>query len=502
MTAWIIIIILVLLGIIALQIGKVNEISSKLRGEDIVERENNDRQGFWLMVFLVAFLAACFWSAYHYKNVMLGYGPLESASEHGSLIDSMFNVTLIFTGIVFVITQILTFWYAYRYRRQEGVPAKFISHNNTLELVWTLVPSIVLTFLVVQGLVAWNSIMPDVEEDENYIEVEATGYQFAWDLRLPGPDGKLGAKDYRLINLATNPLGLDWTDENALDDIILGGADKLLLPKDTMVRVSIGSKDVLHNFFLPHFRVKMDAVPGMPTHFKFRPKFTTEEYRNKLSPYPEWNELSDPSDPSSLPRWKAFNFELACAELCGKGHYSMKRIIEIVNPDVYENWLSQQKSYFFTNVRGTEADPYTDKLFDVEIEQRAQELSTAINEALEAEDMTEQVISLDHVFYETASANLSELSQHELDNLASIMKDNPGMTIEFRGHTDNVGDAESNMTLSQNRADNVKSYLVGKGIEANRMTAKGFGQMEPIDSNDTEAGREKNRRTEIRITSK
>lgn len=501
MTGLIILIILILLAVVAIQMGKITEIANQLRGEEEVERLNNNRQGLALVIFMVLFLIGAVWSAYHYRNEMLGYG-LKAASHHGGLIDSMFNTTLIFTGIVFIITQILTFWYAFRYRKKAGVKAQFLSHNNTIELVWTLIPAIVLTFLVVQGLVAWNTIMPDIKEGEEVIEFEATGYQFAWDLRLPGPDGKLGRKDFRLIDLATNPLGIDWSDENSIDDIVLGGSDKLILPKDTMIRVQINSKDVLHNFYLPHFRVKMDAVPGMPTYFKFSPKYTTNEYRNLLSNYPRWNRPSDPEDPASAPRWKEFNYELACAELCGKGHYSMKRIIEVVDWNTYKAWLDQQKSYYLTNVRGTANDPWTGKLFDSEIKARAEKLSADIKESLDADDMADRIIALEHVFYETGSASLDQLSRYELDNLASLMKQYSTAKVELRGHTDNVGNPEMNMNLSQSRAEHVKDYLIGKGISSDRLVAKGFGETLPLESNDTEEGREKNRRTELRIISK
>lgn len=501
MTGLIILIILILLAVIILQIGKVTDIASRLRGEEVVERENNNRQGIALVIFMVLFLFASIYSGYAYRNVILGFG-LPSASYHGSEIDSMFNVTLIFTGIVFVITQILTFWYAYRYRRKEGVRAQFISHNNTLELVWTLVPAIVLTFLVVKGLVAWNKIMPDTEPEDNALNIAATGYQFAWDLRLAGPDGVLGRKDYRLIDLATNPLGIDWSDEASIDDIILGGSDKLVLPKDTLVRVQITAKDVLHNFFLPHFRLKMDAVPGMPTYFKFRPKYTTEEYRLALRDLPEWNEPYDPTDPESKTRWQEFNYELACAELCGKGHYSMKRIIEVVDKKAFEAWFSQQKSFYLTNIRGTEADPRKGQLLDFEIKNRAAKLTADIDESLAADDWNDRIISLEHIFYETGSASLDKLSRYELDHLTSLLNKYPNAKVELRGHTDNVGDDDMNMNLSQNRANNVRSYLIDKGISESRLVAKGFGETLPVDTNDTPEGRLANRRTELRILSK
>jgi cytochrome c oxidase subunit 2 len=434
---------------------------------------------------------------------MLGYGPLESASEHGIEVDSLFNVTLFFTGLIFIITHILLFWYSYKFRKQEGKVSKFLPHNNTLELIWTLVPLLVMTYLVVQGLVVWNKVMPDVDPNSEYLEFEATGYQFAWDIRYPGPDNKLGTKNYKMIDLATNSLGLDFTDDKAIDDVVLSGADKIVLPVDTTIRVRITSKDVLHNFYLPHFRVKMDAIPGLPTYFIFRPTKTTAEFRQELRQYPEWRELYDPTDPDSKQKWEEFNYELACAELCGKGHYSMKRILEVVSKEEFEAWKLSQKSFYKNSVRGTAADPRLNELLTYEIDDRKVELRDLFNAAL-SDDATEEVktIRLKYVFFETGSANLDQKSKYELQEIASILNQNSSVNIELGGHTDNTGDEEANLELSKRRSETVKSFLNSNGIDENRMTALGYGELRPIESNDNAEGREANRRTELAIISK
>lgn len=336
---------ILLIGIVLVQIGKVTELAAKIRGEEEVQFETNRRNGILMVVFMVVFLVYCVWSAWDFKNWMLGYGPHESASEHGGTLDSMFNVTLVFTGIVFILTHIALFWFAYKYHGKKGAKATFISHDNKLEIIWTAIPAVVMCFLVIQGLVAWNEVMADIEPGEDHIEIEATGQQFLWHLRYPGADGKLGTRDYKQIVPGQNPLGQDWTDDKNLDDI---HADKIVLPVGKKVRVRILAMDVLHNFDLPHFRVKMDAVPGMPTYFVFTPKLTTEEYRQNLRDYPEYQQLSDPNDPESEPLWKTFNYELACAELCGKGHFSMRRIVEIVSEEEYNDWLASQTPYYFS----------------------------------------------------------------------------------------------------------------------------------------------------------
>ncbi len=493
--------ILTLLAYILIQISKVRDLSAKIRGEATVEAKNNDRSALYLLVFMVVFLLLSVLSAWYYKDVMLGYGPHEAASMHGDSLDFLFNITLFFTGIVFILTHIYLFWFSYKYRAKTGRKALYFPHSTMLEVIWTGVPAVVLVVLVVQGLLAWNEVMADVEPGEDYIEIEATGYQFAWDIRYPGADGKLGTKNYRLIDMATNPLGIDWTDEKSLDDVVLSGSDKLVLPRGKKVRVRITAKDVLHNFYLPHFRVKMDAIPGLPTYFVFTPKTTTEEYRDRLREYKEWQIPADETEPDGPLRWEAFEYELACAELCGKGHYSMKRILSIVEPEEYEEWLAEKNAapYFRDNIRGTDADPYKDQLLGYEIKNRATELKIDFASALASTDAAEKIVNLRHVFFQTGSANLDEKSQYELDNLTTILNNNPTTRIELRGHTDSTGDAGANLTLSNSRAIGVQNYLLGKGINANRLIATGYGQNLPIDSNDTAEGRQNNRRTELKI---
>lgn len=494
-TGLIIIICLALIAVVIVQIGKITELATKIRGEEEVQYETNRRQGLLMLLFMVGFLGVCIWSSIHYKNWMLGYGPHQSASAHGVELDNMFNITLILTGIVFVLTHIALFYFAYKYRGRKGVVSTFMPHNNKLEIIWTAVPAAVMCFLVIRGIVAWNDVMADVTEDEDYIEIEATGTQFLWYLRYPGADGKLGTRDYRMIT-GKNPLGQDWTDDKNLDDF---QPSEIVLPVNKKVRVRITARDVLHSFWLPHFRIKMDAVPGIPTYFVFTPTKTTEEYRKELSNYPEYQSPSDPDDPKSDPLWKTFNYELACAELCGNGHFSMRRLVRIVSDEEYQSWQKEQQSFYLSNIRGSDEDPRKDELLGIEIKQREQDFNAAVEKALAAETAADKIIRLNHVYFETGSAKLTDLSRYELGNLISTLNKYPNMTIEVAGHTDNTGDAAANLTLSQERARTVYDYLVSGGIAASRLNAKGYGQNKPIDTNDTEEGRAKNRRTEFQI---
>lgn len=492
MTTLIVLFCIALLLMVVLQIGRVRDLAKQLRGAEEVDARNTNMTGIYLVGFMVLFLAISTGSAYMIKNYILGFGPHESASEHGGLIDGLMSWTLIITYIVFIITHVLLFWYAFKYRQQKGRKAQFISHNNTLEIVWTGIPAIVMTFLVIGGLDAWNEIMSDVGTDEEVLEIEATGWQFAWTLRYPGEDGLLGRKDFRLID-GLNNLGQDWEDPKNLDDF---HATDLVLPVGQKVRVRITAKDVLHDFYLPQFRVKMDAVPGLPTYFIFTPTKTTKEWRKGLSEYEEYQVL----DEDGVPLWKTREFELACAELCGTGHWNMRKTVRIVEQDEYEEWLAEQKSFYMDNIRGSKQDPYTNRLFPAEVQARRAEFNKEANTALETEDDADNTLILKYVTFKTGSAELTELSQYQLDDAILFLKKNMDVNSLLKGHTDNVGNADNNFQLSEARARAVREYLLQGGIEADRLASAGYGQTSPRESNDTDEGRQANRRTELYIT--
>jgi cytochrome c oxidase subunit II len=354
MTTLLILLSIVLLGVIAVQVGRLTEITASLRNADEVEADRNKLHAVLGLIFLVGFMVFCAWSAYYYRTDLFAFPANVSASEHGFTLDRLFYITLIPTGIVFVLCHVALFWFAYKYRGEKGRKVLYLPHDNKLEVIWTAIPAVVMTVLVIFGLVAWNDIMSDVPEGakagKDYIEVEATGMQFAWILRHPGKDNLLGTKNFRLIG-ATNSIGQDWKDAKNHDDVI---TDELVLPVNKTIRVRITARDVLHNFYLPHFRVKMDAIPGMPTYFVFKPVQTTEERRQELKKIPEWQEL----DKEGKPRWASFEYELACAEMCGQGHFSMRKIVKIVSQAEYDKWLNDQKPLYTSSIQGTVDDTY------------------------------------------------------------------------------------------------------------------------------------------------
>jgi len=460
MTILLAIISISLIAIIVVQIGNVTELAAKIRGEEEMQIEVNKSQGFYMILFLVVFLVGCVVSAGYYENYMLGYGPHLPASEHGAILDKMFNVTLFFTGIVFVVTHVFLFYFGWKYSGRKGNKALFFPHDNKLEIVWTAIPAVVMTFLVVGGLDAWNEVMADVSEDDNFLEIEATGFQFGWNLRYPGEDLLLGEKDFRRIS-SDNPLGQNWKDEKNLDDFL---ATELVLPVGQKVRVRITAQDVLHNFYLPHFRVKMDAIPGMPTYFVFTPTRTTEEYRQELKKFPEYN-TPDPNEPEKM-LWETFEYELACAELCGRGHYSMKRPVKIVSREAYETWLAAQTSYFLANIRLTASDPWTDKLFDKEKASKKELLASALS----GSEPNTEIPLAQPLFAGTGDKlEIKGVTRDELAILANLLKANPSASVSVSVSSSSAGSAEAVRKLSQ-----LVSFLRASGAASSQVVEKGI----------------------------
>lgn len=259
---------------------------------------SNNLNAILMMVFLIGGMGLVFW----YSNRAFAHFLPESASVHGVLIDKLFWTTTYITGAVFIITQTLLFYFSYRYR--PGRKALFYPHNNKLEIAWTIIPTLVFVALFFAGLDAWNKITSKAPDDAVVIEV--VGQQFNWSVRYAGQEGTLGNFDYRLID-AMNGFGMDFADKASFNDFSAG---QLHIPKGKPVLFKIRAKDVIHSVYIPHFRLKMDAVLGMPTNFHFIAKYTTEEMREKLG------------NPD-------FNFELACAELCGKAHFAMRLLMVV-----------------------------------------------------------------------------------------------------------------------------------------------------------------------------
>jgi len=188
---WMMILLFVLIAVILFTIVKIIDQVSAIRGSEVIKW--NEINGLICVLFMIAGFIACIWEfSVHGKMVL----P-EAATEHGRKVDQMFNITLYFTGFVFVITEFLLFYFAFKYRGRKGKVALYYSHNNKIEAVWTIIPAIVLTVLVIGGLKTWNGITNNPER--NKFNVEIFAYQFGWSARFPGADGKLGNSNWNLI---------------------------------------------------------------------------------------------------------------------------------------------------------------------------------------------------------------------------------------------------------------------------------------------------------------
>jgi cytochrome c oxidase subunit 2 len=315
----------VLILIILYLLFRVSNLMGLTRTRDVATRERVDSSnrinaGLFL-AFTIVSLLVFFWYSFAYFE---DYN-LPVASVHGAWTDTLFWITMAVTVVAFSIISVVMAVFVFNYQHKEGRKAKFYPDNHYLELAWTIIPAIVLAILIFTGLRAWNEITAPASADAEVIEV--IGQQFAWTARYPGTrDNKLGSYNYKLID-AVNEFGLDLTDKNSFDDF---KSLELRIPKDKEVLIKIRAKDVLHSLYIPHFRVKMDAVPGMPTQFKFVANKTTQEMRDELN-------NAD------------FNYELACAEVCGQAHFSMKMIVVVDEPEDYEKWKQQQEAWLKQN---------------------------------------------------------------------------------------------------------------------------------------------------------
>ena len=305
--------------LITFQIAKASEYVSVLKGEKKAFEQSNRVNAFLMVVFLVLGLIGVWWcNELFYKKTLL---PYPSASDHGEKIDMMLRITIIITGAVFFLTQILLFWFAFKYQHKETKKAYYFVHSTKLEAIWTTIPAIFLSVLVGFGLYYWFQITG--EAPENSLKIEVTGKQFGWIFRYEGKDKNFGKKYFRNIDETNgNQLGLIWDDPASKDDIVV--TQTMYVVKDQPVKLIIGSRDVIHDVGLPHFRLKMDAVPGTPTTMWFTPKYTTDEMK-KITNNPD------------------FEYEISCDQMCGNNHYAMKGIIRVVSQSDFILWRAQQK---------------------------------------------------------------------------------------------------------------------------------------------------------------
>jgi cytochrome c oxidase subunit II len=238
-----------------------------------------------------------------------GWFP-EGISEFAPAIDAQFMRTLVVVGIGFVSSQVLLGLYVWKYRDRPNSKAVYTHGNTKFEVLVMVVTGVTFVIIAILGQRVWAQLHLS-EPPANALQMEVTGQQFVWNIRYPGPDGVFGRTDPKLINDQENPVGLDPKDPASKDDIV--SVNRMAIPVNRNIQVFLRSKDVTHSFFVPALRFKQDTVPGLriPIHFK---ALKTGEY------------------------------EIACAELCGLGHYKMKGYLMVMPEEEFNAWLKDRAS--------------------------------------------------------------------------------------------------------------------------------------------------------------
>jgi len=211
----------------------------------------------------------------------------ENISSVGEEIDHLYRVIFALVVVLFVLTEGALLWFIFRYRRRPDRKAYYFPHNGMLETVWTVIPGLILVFLAIYQWNAWADARLRTPDKADAVLIEVQAKQFEWNVRYAGPDGRFDTED----------------------DLTL--TNQIHIPKDKPVLIQLRALDVIHSFFLPYLRVKQDIVPGTTVQLWFDAK-------------------------------KTGSYEIACAELCGLGHYRMRGQLFIYTMEEYEAWLQQK----------------------------------------------------------------------------------------------------------------------------------------------------------------
>jgi len=241
------------------------------------------------------------------------------ASNWGAMDDTIV-LTFWIGGGVFIAVCLFMVYCVFKFSYKEGRKVEYKPEDNKLEIILTVVTTLGVAALLAPGLIVWNQY---INTPPNAINIEVMARQWGWQYRLPGEDGKLGTSNMVNIN-DQNPFGINLDDQNGRDDILIQ-SDELHLKTNRPVKILLRSTDVLHNFYVPQFRAKMDAVPGLITYYWFEPN-------------------------------KEGDYEVLCAEYCGIGHYGMRAKVVVDNEENYEKWLEQQETFsdFIATLNGKE----------------------------------------------------------------------------------------------------------------------------------------------------
>tara|TARA_B100000242_G_scaffold234780_1_gene174645 strand:+ start:281 stop:1363 length:1083 start_codon:yes stop_codon:yes gene_type:complete len=347
--------VIVLMGIAIWQIRNIYQLIQNQMGVEkddsqIANEKDNDTQGklmFAFLVFIYIVTIYCFWA---YTKVLLP----EAASEHGVPYDRLLWISFAIILFAQTVTQAVLHYFAYKYRGINNRKAFFITHDNNLELIWTVIPAFVFFGLIIYGMVTWGQIMNFDDQDEDALVIELYAAQWNWKARYGGQDNVLGDANVRFLNDydGRNSVGIDSSDPNGWDDIVV--TQEFHIPVNRKVIFKMRSQDVLHSAYMPHFRAQMNCVPGMITEFSFTPTITTAEMRmnadvaskveriNKIR-YENSQELIANGEEGLEPY--QFDYLLLCAKICGSSHYNMQMKIIVDTEKDYNKWISQQPAF-------------------------------------------------------------------------------------------------------------------------------------------------------------
>ena len=244
------------------------------------------------------------------------------AASHGGQIDSLIGWIHVFMFLLFVGWGGFFVYALIRFRKSRNPVANYTgvkSHASSYMEVGVAVGEAVL--LIGFAIPLWAARVGAVPPESDSLVVHLTAEQFAWNVRYAGPDGKFGRTDIKLIDAQENPLGIDRSDPAAKDDVTT--LNQLYLPANKPIIIKLRSKDVIHSFGVPEFRVKQDAIPGLTIPVYFVPTVTTAEMRTRTN-NPE------------------FQYEIACAQLCGLGHYRMRGFVTVQTADEFQKWMDEK----------------------------------------------------------------------------------------------------------------------------------------------------------------
>ena len=317
MTNILIVVVVILLVATLVQILRVSELLSEIKNEDVneVTDKDNNTQGLLFLIVGFGFLIFVVWQMATWNHLLLP----PASSVHGTQIDFLMKISMGLILVAFFILSPVLFYFVYKYRGKKTNKAYFFSHNNKLEVVWTVIPTILLTILIIFGLKTWDKSM-NVEVTDSTTIIEVYAQQFSWTARYSGLDNNLGKANYKLVK-GRNTLGVDMLDVNAADDKM---AREVHLVIDEPVLLKFRSQDVIHSAFLPHFRVQMNCVPGMTTQFGFTPTKTTAQMKE-----------SEGED---------FEYILLCNKICGAGHYNMQMKFIVETQEEFDIWFASKEN--------------------------------------------------------------------------------------------------------------------------------------------------------------